>query len=175
MQTTKWLLYVLRNRLKRCIRLKNNQRSCQRYIRIMYISDRNISVKTKGNKLHNHHVVITHAQPEVIFSSNSIGHGMCIKALGLRPWADKTQHLASIGLIDTCTIIIIKYIAIWSGLRLSDVITFRQSFSARYSATFKLLFAAAIWIGILLFFCFSTKFWECYQLKALLFLLHMMY
>ena len=39
-------------------------------------------------KLHNHHVVITHAQPEVNFSSNRIGHVSCIKARGLRPRAD---------------------------------------------------------------------------------------
>ena len=41
-------------------------------------------------KLHNHHVVITHAQPEVNFSSNRIGHVSCIKARGLRPRADES-------------------------------------------------------------------------------------
>ena len=42
----------------------------------------------KCEKLHNHHVVITHAQPEANFSSNRIGHVSCIKARGLRPRAD---------------------------------------------------------------------------------------
>ena len=43
-------------------------------------------------KLHNHHVVITHAQPEVNFSSNRIGHVSCIKARGLRLRADEYGH-----------------------------------------------------------------------------------
>ena len=44
--------------------------------------------ETNWEKLHNHHVVITHAQPEVNFSSNRIGHVSCKKARGLRPRAD---------------------------------------------------------------------------------------
>ena len=50
-------------------------------------------------KLHNHHVVITQAQPEVNFSSNRIGHVSCIKARGLRPRADEAvgkSHICSL-------------------------------------------------------------------------------
>ena len=49
----------------------------------------------KCEKLH-HHVVITHAQPEVNFSSNRIGHVSCMKARGLRPRADKSEGESTI-------------------------------------------------------------------------------
>ena len=56
--------------------------------------------------LHNHHVVITHAQPEVNFSSNRIGHVSCIKARGLRPRADNMRCVAqfAIFLLTPCHI-----------------------------------------------------------------------